>query len=160
MKVFWNACKQSVKLPQKKATFALNRIGMDVTVIYLFILLAIASIPSLIGELSANNHSVHIHPFFLLIYFFIFYYLVLVLIVFSALSVFAYIATILAKGLGRKLQFSIMWKMAAFAMTIPLLLFTVLSFIYPLSFIFVTLSIIYMLIVTLKIILIYPKMKK
>lgn len=160
MKVFWNACKNSVKLPQKKAVFALNRVGMDITVIYMFILLALASIPALVNQLIANQSSGQVQPFFLLIFFFIFYYLVLVVIVFSLLSIISYIATLIAKGLYRKLRYSILWKMSAFTTTIPLVLFTLLSFFYPLSYLFLIIVNMYIFIVIFKIILIYPRRKK
>lgn len=157
MKVFLDVCIHSLKLPQKKAVFALNRIGMDITVIYLFILLAIASIPELINQLSGGGPTHQVNPFFLLIFFFIFYYLVLVLIVFSVLSIVAYIATLLTRMLDRKLRYSLLWKMTAFATTIPLLLYTAISFFYPLSEKFLLLANIYILFVLVKIILIYPK---
>lgn len=160
MKVFWNTFKQSVKLPKKEAVFALNRVGMDITVIYLFILLAFASIPALLEQLFVNDPSLQIQTFFLLIYFFIFYYLPLVVIVFSILSFLAYVATVIANLLERKLRYSILWKITAFATTIPLLLFTVVSFFYPLSYLFLLLVTIYVLFIIVKIILIYPKRKK
>lgn len=151
------ALKHSVKLPNKKASFALNRIGMDTAVIYLFIIIAIASIPNLIEQLLTTEFSAQIHPFFLAIYFFIFNYLVLLVMIFSLLSLFAYVMTVIAKILQRKLLFSILWKMSAFALTIPLLVFTVLSYFFPLTYIFVTIALVYMTFVLVKIILIYPK---
>ena len=157
MKVFIDALKHSVKLPNKKDAFALNRIGMDYTVIYLFIIIAIASIPNLIEQLLTTEFSAQIHPFFLAIYFFIFNYLVLLVMIFSLLSLFAYIMTLLAKMLQRKLLFSLLWKMSAFALTIPLIIFTVLSYFYPLTYIFVSLAVVYMTFVLVKVILIYPK---
>lgn len=160
MNVFIKACNHSLKLPKKKDTFALNRIGMDITVIYLFIILAIASIPALIDQITMADYGVQIQLFFKLIYFFIFYYLVLVVLVFSGLSVFAYIMTITARLLDRKLTYAIMWKMSAFAITIPVFVFTILSFFYPLTFLFVFLALAYMTFVMIKIILIYPKRRK
>lgn len=158
MKVFWNALIQSLKLPQKQAVFTLNRIGMDITVIYLFFLLALASLPALLEQIIMNQvSSVHVNSFFFLIYFFIFYYLILVLIVFSALSVIAYIGSGITKMVNRKLHFSLLWKMSAFSITLPLLLFTVISFFYPLSYAFLAFAIIYIFFILLKIIFIYPK---
>lgn len=160
MKDFWNAFIHSLRLPKKQSVFTLNRIGMDITVIYLFFLLAIASLPALYEQIIVNETSTtHIHPFFFLIYFFIFYYLVLVLIVFSLLSIIAYIGTLITRSLKRKLRFSIIWKMTAFAITTPLLLFTVISFFYPLSSLFLFLATIYTFFILIKIILIYPKRK-
>src|SRR5690625_2815881 len=97
MNVFWNVFKQSIKLHQKEAVFTVNRIGMDIAVLYLFFLLAIASLPSLIDQLIINETTFHIQSFFLLIYIFIFYYLPLVFIVFGGLSIIAYIGTLVAR---------------------------------------------------------------
>src|SRR5699024_7226276 len=108
---FWDAFIQSLQLPKRKAVFALNRIGMDVVVVYLFIFLAIASIPGLIDQLSSNQVDIEIHPFFLLIFFFIFYYLIILLVVFTGISIIAYLGTLFATQTNRKLQFGLMWKM-------------------------------------------------
>ena len=159
MNVFWNVFKHSIKLPQRQAVFALNRIGMDIAVLYLFFLLAIASLPALFDQLLINETTFHIQSFFLLIYIFIFYYLPLVFIVFGGLSIIAYIGTRVARLSSRKLRFSILWKMSAFITTIPLLLFSIISFFYPLTFIFLTLAILFIGIVLTKIILMYPKRK-
>ncbi|MEI3604430.1 DUF1189 family protein [Pseudogracilibacillus sp. SE30717A] len=158
MKVYWNALIHSFKLPIKQSVFALNRIGMDITVIYLFFLLGLASLPALYEQVIVNDSS-SVQTFFLLIYFFIFYYLPLVLIVFSILSLFAYIGTLLARFSERKLRYSIMWKMAAFATTLPLLSFSIVSFFHPLSPLFLLISAFYIFFILIKIIFIYPKRK-
>src|SRR5699024_6981924 len=161
MKVFWDAFIQSLQLPKRKAVFALNRIGMDVVVVYLFIFLAIASIPGLIVQLTSNqvDTNIEIHTFFLLIFFFIFYYLIILLVVFTGISIIAYLGAFFATQTNRKLQFGLMWKMTAFATTIPLVTFTILSFFIPLSTIFLSVASIFILLILLKIILIYPKRK-
>lgn len=162
MKVFLNPFIQSLQLPKRQAIFALNRIGMDIVVIYMFILLAIASIPGLIEQILSNqaDAQLQVHTFFLLIFFFIFYYLVILLIVFSCLSLIAYLGTMIAKATGRKLQFGLMWKMAAFATTIPLVTFTVLSFFLPLTMLFLSIATAFTLMILIKIIIIYPKRKQ
>jgi len=158
MRFFWNTVIQSLKLPQKKAVFALNRIGMDFTVFYLFLLLGLASLPALSDQIITNQTSTfHMHTFFLLIYFFIFYYLIFVLIVFSVISIIAFIVTLFARYVQRKLRFSLLWKMTAFTTTIPLILFSFVSFFYPLNSFFLAIVIIYIFFILIKIILIYPK---
>src|SRR5699024_12528714 len=97
MNVFIKACNHSLKLPKKKDTFALNRIGMDITVIYLFIILAIASIPALVDQITMAEYGVQIKLLFKLIYFFLFYYLVLFVFVFTGFSFFCYIMNISAR---------------------------------------------------------------
>src|SRR5690625_5228990 len=141
MDAFWKVFKHSIKLPQKQAVFTLNRIGMDITVLYLFFLLAIASLPALIDQIVMNETTFHIHTIFLLIYFFIFYYLILVLIVFSGLSLIAYLGTLFAQLVHRKLRFSILWKMSAFTTTIPIVLFSIISFVYSVTTVFLIIAI-------------------
>lgn len=154
MNSFWTMFTQSLVLPKRQAAFSLNRIGMDTTVIYMFIILFISSIPTYIEQLQANER---LSTFFFSIFFFIFHYLPVVVIVFVALSILAWIASIIAKLAKRKLRFSILWKMAASATTIPLLLFTIVSFFYHLSTLYLILSIIFILSIVTRIIFLYPQ---
>src|SRR5690625_7774315 len=83
---------ESIKLPKKKSVFKLNRISMDIVVVYMFILLALVSLPSLFYQMSNSSElSVIIGSFFFFIYFFIFNYLVIVFLVFIVISFFAYL---------------------------------------------------------------------
>ena len=76
MKNLWIAFQQSLKLPQKNAVFTLNRIGMDTTVFYLLILLAIVSLPELMNQIIADDtagFNVHIMLYtYLFLYFLLF----------------------------------------------------------------------------------------
>lgn len=159
--IFWRTFLNSIKLPQKKAMFQLNRTGMDIAVVYMFILLLIVSIPSLIERIKdAHLFGVDIELFFLIIYFFIFYYLPLTVIVFILLSLIAYIAVGITKLMKRKLHFSILWKMASYTTTIPFLVYTIVALIFPISDTLLWLSLLYTLIVLIKIISIYPKRRQ
>src|SRR5699024_6415986 len=130
--IFWRTFLDSLKIPQKNSVFKLNRIGMDIAVIYMFILLAVVSIPSLIEQIKVNSTStIHIHTFFLLIFFFIFYYLVLVICIFILISIYAYLGTKIAKATHRRLHFSILWKMVAFSTTLPFIIYTIIALLYP-----------------------------
>jgi|SRR5699024_10121936 len=154
MKSLWNMFLQSVQLPKKQAAFTLNRIGMDATVFYIFIILFIASIPTYIEQLRENEQ---LSTFFFSIFFFIFHYLPVVIIVFVALSLLAWFGSLIATMAKRKLRFSILWKMTASATTIPLLLFTLISFFYKLHTIYLIISIGFILFIVTKIIFLYPQ---
>ncbi|HLS07767.1 hypothetical protein [Lentibacillus sp.] len=156
--IFWRTFLNSIKLPNKQAIFALNRIGMDITVIYLFILLLIVSIPALSVQLTTGA-SADINVFFLLIYFFIFYYLPLTIIIFLLISLFAYFGTGIAKSLKRKIRFSIIWKLVAYTTTIPFLLYTVLAFFVSINDILMGLFFLYTFLFMIKIITVFPKRK-
>lgn len=158
MKQFFHIFIHSFLLPRKETVFALNRVRMDITVFYLFIILALASIPALIEQTFIDPiTNVQIHGFFLFIYFFIIYYLILVIVVFCSISVIAYIVKWMAHILKRKLHYAILWKMTAFATTIPIVLFTVLSFFITLSNMFIILATIYVLTILFFIVTIYPR---
>ncbi|HLR64438.1 MAG TPA: DUF1189 family protein [Pseudogracilibacillus sp.] len=161
MNQFWISFKNSLLLPRKKSVFALNRIGMDIVVLYLFLLIAVSSIPNFTDKLTnIDQATIQIHPFFLAIYFFIFHYLILTTIIFIVISLIAYIATLFAKAAGRKLKYNIFWKMVAFSSTIPLLAFTILAFFIKVSENLLYLGILYILFNIIMIIQIYPKRKR
>jgi len=156
--IFWHTFLESIKLPQKKAMFTLNRTGMDIAVVYMFILLFIVSIPSLIDRInSLHTLSVDVELFFLFIYFFMFYYLPLTIIVFILLSIIAAIAVGLAKLMKRKLRFSILWKMAAYTTTVPFIIYTMFALIFSIDDVFLWFSLLYTLIALIKMISVYPK---
>lgn len=159
--IFWHTFKKSLTLPSKKSLFKLNRLGMDIVVIYMFILLLIVSIPSLINQMTATSgFGNHLNNFFFLIYFFIFYYLPMNLIVFSFLSLIAFLGKGIAKLMHRKLRFSILWKMCAFSTTLPFSLYTIIALFYPISNIFLWVSILYTLLLLIKMISIYPRRRR
>ncbi|CDQ37873.1 MULTISPECIES: DUF1189 family protein [Virgibacillus] len=156
--VFLNAFIHTIKLPRKKAIFQLNRVGMDITIIYMFILLMLVSIPSLIDRFTTDSGlSADLSILFIIIYFFIFYYLPLTIIVLILISIIAYIATGLAKLMGRKLKFSILWKMTAFTTTIPFILYTIIALFFSISDTYLWAIAGYSIILLIIIISVYPK---
>lgn len=157
--VFWHTFINSIKLPSKKALFKLNRSGMDIAVIYLFILVSLSSIPSLINRLMVGS-SMSTNSFFLFIFFLVFYLLPVNIIVFLAVSFFSFLFQGVTKLMRRKLRFSILWKMTAYATTIPFLIFTIINLFTPVSNIYLWLSILYTLLLVFKMISIYPKRKQ
>lgn len=159
--IFFQAFIHSIKLPNKNAIFKLNRIGMDITVIYMFLLLLLVAVPSFIAQWTgAENLMAEMNFLFFLIYFFIFFYLPLTIIVFLSLSLVAYIAVAVARLMRRKLRFSILWKMSAYATTIPAVLYTVTALFIPVGNFFLILSVLFILIMLLAIISVYPKRRK
>ena len=160
--IFLKAFLHSIKLPTKNAVFQLNRIGMDITVVYMFIIMAIVAIPALLDRLIASNDlGTDMALVFQLIYFFMFYYLPLTIIVFIVLSGVAYLYVWIAKGLKRKLRFSLLWKMSAYTTTIPFLIYTMIACLFSIDDSLLWIFFIYSLLVLFKIITVYPeRMKK
>lgn len=156
--IFWQTLITSIRLPSKQAMFKLNRIGMDITVVYMFILLFLVSIPSLIERIiTPQGIGSDMNLLFVVIYFFIFYYLPLVIIFFISLSIATYLFKGISKLVKRKLQFSLLWKMCAYATTIPLLLYIILSIKFHLNILYLWLSLLYTFILIIKMIFHYPK---
>lgn len=152
---------KSIKLPNKQAMFKLNRVSMDTALLYMFILLFAVSLPSLIDRLTTTSGPSADIPFvLLLVYFFIFYYLPLSIAVFAIISLIAYIGTLIAKLLRRKVKFSILWKMTAYTTTIPFLLYAIIALIYPIDGTYLWLFLVYTLLFIIKIITVYPKRNK
>src|SRR5699024_11867637 len=130
-------------LPKRNAAFALNRIGMDKVIFYIFLLLVIASIPGLIEQIqtNANAQSLQIQSFFFLIFFFIFYYLIITAALLLGISLIDYLGRWIANLTKHKLRYSILWKMAACITKIPNIIFTMMSYFLVVSIIFLTISI-------------------
>lgn len=159
--IFWHTFLNSIKLPNKQAMFKLNRTGMDITVVYMFILLFLVSLPTFIAQMTNPAGAMaSMNWVFALIYFFMFSYLPLTMIVFVLLSIIAYIGTGIAKLLKRRLRFSLLWKMSAYLTTVPSLIYIVLAFIYPVSDQFLWVILIYTFILLIKVITVYPKRRK
>jgi len=151
----------SIKLPAKHAMFKLNRIGMDTIIFYMFILLAIVSLPSFIDQmLNPSGLGARLNIIFSLIYFFMFYYLPLVIAVFLLLGIVAYLGKWMARGMKRKLHYSIIWKLSACTTTIPFMLYTIIAILYPVDDLFLLLAIIYTFILLIRMIQVYPKRRE
>ena len=151
----------SLKLPNKQAMFKLNRIGMDIVVFYLFILIFIISIPQLVVELKVSEGLASGMPVVIkIIYFFMFYYLPLTIAVFIFISIMASIGVGVAKLLKRKLRYQIIWKLIAFTTTIPFLLYMSLASFFPIGSHYLLLAILYSFILLVLMILKYPKRRQ
>ncbi|WP_026908451.1 hypothetical protein [Paucisalibacillus globulus] len=158
--VLWKTFLYSLQLPRKQSVFKLNRIPMDITVFYMFIMLFIVSIPSLIERLTETTSiGADMNIIFKLIYFFMFYYLPLTIMVFLLITFLAYLFTWIARGMQRKLKLQILWKMIAYTTTIPFILYTVIAIIFPFSDTYLLFSILFTTILVIKIITVYPKRK-
>lgn len=159
--IFWRVFTNSLKLPNKQAMFKLNRTGMDRTIIYMFILLFIVSLPILVEQITSTSGFVsNMNLLFLIIYFFMFSYLPLTIIFFILLSIIAYLGTLIAKFSYRRLRFSLLWKMSAYLTTIPLLIYAFMSFFIDINDYFLWFILLYVLILLIKVITVYPKRKQ
>ncbi|MBA2176610.1 DUF1189 family protein [Halobacillus locisalis] len=126
--VFFDSLMNSFRLPKKEAMFRLNRKGITSTIGYLFLLLTILFLPDLIGTIIRLDSSLtEVSRGLYLAQVFVFYPLLIIFLIIVGVSVFAGGALLLRKALGRKLTYQQLWKMTAYASTIPLILTVVLK---------------------------------
>ncbi|HEX7064306.1 MAG TPA: DUF1189 family protein, partial [Bacillales bacterium] len=109
--------------PKKEPFFRLNRMRMSNAIVYLFCLMFIASIPGGVA-FFLSDHPADVPPTLFVLQFVFFYYVFFSFFGLLSLSVLALITLWLSKGLQRKLTYRQLWKMSAYAITLPLLLYT------------------------------------
>ncbi|WP_186578779.1 DUF1189 family protein [Aquibacillus kalidii] len=153
--------KNCILLPRKEALFRLNRVSMRNTLTYMFVLIFILFIPSIITSISEANQLTESDMKSLYVIQVIILYPFTILFMIMAFTSILAVSTVLIKNLlGRKLKYQQLWKMTAFALTQPLLiyaLFQVFGFSHPMVN-FILFIMIYFLIY--KMILTYPKAVK
>lgn len=155
---FIKILKESLILPQKKAMFQLNRIGMDKIMIYLFILFMLASLPELISRLTGwTGAGEELNIILQLIYFFMFYYLILAILLLGVISFIAYLGRGIVHLANRKLYYGTLWKLTACSITIPILLFTFISFAWSMPDWFLFIFFVYPLLLLTQMIFLYPQ---
>jgi hypothetical protein len=156
------AFKHSLLLPKKDAMFRLNRMKMGNTIGYLFILMFIVSVPGGVKFVLTSHPELggDIPLTLFVLQFFVFYYLLSVFLGFLAISALALACIWIRISLQRKLTYRQLWKMSAYATTLPLLLYTLAlslninSWWVPALLFLLSLSILFRMIV------IFPKRRK
>ncbi|CEI80321.1 hypothetical protein J18TS1_32700 [Oceanobacillus oncorhynchi subsp. incaldanensis] len=155
---FTKILKESLFLPQKKAMFQINRIGMDQIMIYLFILFMVTSLPELISRLTSwSGLGGEMNIIFQLIYFFMFYYLILSILLLGVISFIAYLGKGIVRLANRKLYYGTLWKLTACSLTIPMLIFTLFSFIWSIPDWFLFIFFIYPVVLLVRMVFLYPQ---
>ncbi|MDM8101385.1 MULTISPECIES: DUF1189 family protein [Oceanobacillus] len=155
---FTKILKESLFLPQKKAMFQINRIGMDQIMIYLFILFMVTSLPELISRLTSwSGLGGEMNIIFQLIYFFMFYYLILSILLLGVISFIAYLGRGIVRLANRKLYYGTLWKLTACSLTIPMLIFTLFSFIWSIPDWFLFIFFIYPVVLLVRMVFLYPQ---
>ncbi|MDF1509490.1 hypothetical protein PZE06_15200 [Robertmurraya sp. DFI.2.37] len=113
-------------LPKKEAVVRLNRIDLKEAAGYFFILLLILVVPLQITLLQESSRVMNEVPAYvykaqiLILYpFFIVFYAVI------GISLLSFLSVLTGKWLKRRLKFQLLWKMIAFTLTKPLLLYVI-----------------------------------
>ncbi|RPF55448.1 DUF1189 family protein [Aquisalibacillus elongatus] len=150
-----NILKNSFQLPHKQALFRLNRMNMRDTLVYINLLFFILFLPDavnfVLNIIDANGSIpdvVYIQVIFL-------YPALTIFITTISVTGLSGIAYLMRTWLSRKLAFHQLWKMTAFALTVPIIVYLMFKLINQDSLILVSLAI--WLWFIYKMITVYPK---
>ncbi|KHE67229.1 DUF1189 family protein [Halobacillus sp. BBL2006] len=125
---FIDSLINSLRLPKKEAMFRLNRKGMTNTIVYLFMLLAILFLPDMIRTIkNLDTNLTEVSRGQYLVQVMVFYPLFIIFLILIGVSILAGGALLLRKVLGRKMTYQQLWKLTAYAATLPLILSVVLK---------------------------------
>ncbi|ARI79028.1 DUF1189 family protein [Halobacillus mangrovi] len=125
---FIDSLINSLRLPKKEAMFRLNRKGMTNTIVYLFVLLAVLFLPDMIRTIrNLDTNLTEVSRGQYLVQVIVFYPMFILFLILIGVSMLAGIALLMRKALGRKLTYQQLWKLTAYAATLPLILTVVLK---------------------------------
>lgn len=134
----------------------LNRLQMKNTFLYYFVLLLILIIPLELTVLQKNTtgpNDFYITQVLILYPFFMIFYALI------GISLLTFLTVLMGKALKRKLKFQLLWKMIAFTLTKPILVF-VFAYITLGNQIIVNVIVMLLTFISiLRLILAYPKKK-
>ncbi|MGI8316318.1 DUF1189 family protein [Halobacillus mangrovi] len=125
---FIDSLINSLRLPKREAMFRLNRKGMTNTIVYLFILLAVLFLPDMIRTIrNLDTNLTEVSRGQYLVQVIVFYPMFILFLILIGVSMLAGVALLMRKALGRKLTYQQLWKLTAYAATLPLILTVVLK---------------------------------
>lgn len=152
------AFKLSLLLPSKHAVFQLNRVKTKDFLIYMFLLHLLISLPNGIRLISNSINSGKFGKESLLILFI--YPLFIMLFGIIGISLLASIGIVIRAMTKRKLVYQLLWKMTIYALTYPIILYTLFDVLNITHWIVNLLLALIFLFIFLKMILAYPKIRK
>lgn len=151
--------KNSLMLPKKESLFKLNRVSMRDTMVYIIILLFILFLPDMIQMIISytERQTENLPSELYIVQVILLYPLLIVFLMVAGVSLLAAIAIPIKNLLKRKLKYQQLWKMTAFALTIPILIYLVLRLFDVSNWYINILPIIFYLFLMSKMIMVYPK---
>jgi uncharacterized membrane protein YhaH (DUF805 family) len=162
MKHFLNRVWLCMQLPKKQVVFRLNRERIGVPFLYVGVLLALICIPLFVQTFLQSEGIVAdlILPMFA-VYFLFIYFPIFALSVFFLIAAVSAIALTVAKLADRKLTYMMLYKIAAFAATIPIIGYGACLLISEeIATIWMWASFVYMVVMLTSVVFHYPKVKK
>ncbi|MGE7934471.1 DUF1189 family protein [Viridibacillus arvi] len=150
--------KVSLSLPKKKAVYQINRIKTKDYLMYMLLMHFVLALPNGIQMANEFIAKGDIDKTFLLV--FTLYPLLVILTCMTSISVLATTGLLIRTVAKRKLVYQLLWKMAMYACTYPILIYTTINLFYKTnSMIYLTLVMLFLYIFT-KMILAYLKKKR
>lgn len=162
MKAFLQRVWQCMLLPKKQIVFQLNRERIGVPFLYVGLLLALVCIPLFI-ELYMNSEGVVADlalPMFA-VYFLFIYFPIFALSIYGIMAAVAAIVFTCAKLADRKLTYLMLYKLTAFASTIPIIGYGLSLLVdEKLARLWMWVSVFYLLVILIRVIFYFPKKKR
>ncbi|SDJ80407.1 DUF1189 family protein [Salimicrobium halophilum] len=150
--------KLSLRLPRKDALFQLNRKGITSTIGYLFVLLLVLFIPNIYNAITTFERELtEVSRGLYMAQALVFYPLLIIFLIIAGVSILAGGGLFLSKLLKRKLRYQQLWKMTAYALTLPLTFSTVSTYIGVSEYVTVLLFFVPISYLLYKMITVYPK---
>lgn len=150
--------KKSLLLPKKKALFELNRVNMRDTLSYTVCLMSLLFLPDII-KMIMNADQVYKGSLYsaYIIQILVFYPFLILFFAVAGISILTFFSTIITKLVKRKLAYHYLWKITSYALTYPVLIYTVLKLFHIDHVVLNQIPLINLFFITYKIILVYPK---
>lgn len=153
-----NAFKLSLLLPKKKAVFQLNRVKTKDFLLYILLLHVLFALPNGVQLIRDLMEKVDVDKTLLLAAFL--YPLLVIMTGMIVISLFAMAGLLVRWITKRKLVYQLLWKMAMYACTYPVLTYIVFSLFHKTTTIEHIGMFLLLLFMFTKMILTYPQMKK
>ncbi|MEH7381138.1 DUF1189 family protein [Bacillus sp. JJ1533] len=151
----------SLRLPNKAAMKRLNKLEMRNTILFLLLLLFIVALPIEINLLLDDSYKESDIPQNIyVIQILLFYPFLMLFLGIAGISVLAGLGVGVSKLTHRQLKFQFLWKMCAFALTKPIIIFAVANLLIGTHWIINAIVTILLFYTILRMIFHYPKRVK
>ncbi|WMM33940.1 hypothetical protein [Shouchella clausii] len=162
MNSFLKRVRLAVRLPQRQAVFQLNKERIGVPFLYVGLLSALVCIPlSIETFLQSEGIIADLALPMFLVYFVFVYFPLFALSVYSLIAVVTALARAIALAAKRKLTFLMLYKIACFAATLPILGYGACLLVNEaLAKIWVGISIVFILVLLIRLLFHYPQANK
>ena len=153
-----HALKLSLLIPIKPVVFQLNRVKTKVFLLYILFLHGLISLPNGARLITNSiNSEAFSHESLLIL---VLYPLFIIIFGLVGISLLASIGLLIKTITKRKLVYQLLWKMTVYALTYSVILYTFLEVLGIMSWIVNVLLLALFLMIFLKMILSYPKIRK